>query len=1701
MHFNTGFASTILIIIIVIHSTIYITYYVVDNEKPIYKKYLPKAWFTLKDRDHDYISDKLLNNQNKIVRAIIVFSTRISSYHLKLIQTLGGKIIGGPWRNVLNGIAIEIPRNNLQSLKEALIRTDYDLDGYSDLLFIEEDTRMTPDLHYATRQVNIRPRIWNLGFKGKYVTIALIDTGINVNAPGINRSKIIYSYNATLTGVDPLRDELDHGTHVASVIIGENNGSNGNLILSKGPFNISNTENQDYITILPTPIPVYSMGELKVKVYIAPYNNSYSYEAYLYKTINYENVLEAIKNNDLEYVCSNSSWKINHISDPDGNLYVNAETLLTYNVTSKDDHGNYVIGLRHNSSNIYLWFNASVPSIISRDKYPISTGVAPEANIAIFRVADKQGKIYLSYVLNALDEISRVKDIYNISVVSISLSSTIYSASMEEATKNIVEQGIVIVSSTGNYGVREGLNATGIYPASFPWVISVGAVNGFNNITYYTTIGGYSSIYNVSKPDLLAPGGDYDHMIYTSDSNNEGDTPFYSMANKNISIIDTEPLDYEASMGTSISAPMVAGVAAILISILRSTNTSSNLSLWDRIVEDYGIGASMLIKEIIESSCYETYPLIRTLNGTVSYDLVRNQYSPSLDHGLKDIYEGFGVLDAYAAVNYTVMLRDYLLYLYGLRNSYTYDYSLNKDNVPAIIYSGNLRNGIIYNITKYFMKEDILFGNSVVGIPVHFERFTLKINEHELVSRFGVRITSYSNDPVKTNLDADIYLLNTNSWDAQLLNHTVDGYGVLDKITYIVPPPTESINNHIYYVAVKRATEDSFGGRFKLVIGPGLTAKFVNGSYVWINSTAASSPNIAKYGLIIIYYRNSTGVYLYKQVITTTTNLNGYAHVSRHVNIINGNYSLQDDWQWFVSIIYTRDPRDLHNISQENIVEGPVYVKVPIGEPVKLYLSGPQMVMNNESFRITATLFLNDTGQPLIHKQILFYESSDRMNWTYIGSSITDSNGSAEIILSKPINGIYYYIAVYPGDNISQYTISNNILQVRVYGVTALYINVSKTSFYTIEPINISIKLFLKNRGIPVSGERIDVWLSSDNGVTWHKIFSGTTDQNGYLNYTYIFLSNGAYLLKANYSGSFKKLLFNAESNIISLSIYRTPTHIETETNSTDVKVYEAVVFTIGLNYTYNGMVGPVRNAKVYLELYNTTRNSWTIVNMTNTDSNGYASLIYRFTSNETYIFRVRYEGNATFIQTVTNTIIIHVKKLNTHIIIINKPISGVTKKPIHISAKLVDENNRPIGNSLIWLEKLVNNTWIKISHNTTDENGIVYLSWIEDKSGIYNYRLLFEGKDHVYNPSMNNFSLTIALTSTKLSLASNRSEAYVNSILTLVAYLYSNKASIRQATIYLQKQINNTWITVEKNITDTRGRTIFKIYEPYAGNYTYRAIYYGNITFSGAISNYVEIRIIPVKTFLLLEAPKNAYVKEKILVRARLNTLLPYIESLAQQCIELWISMNGVNWSKLAVNYTDQYGIAYFYISLNNSGTYLLKAKYSAPGKDSYRQIYSDAYSDTVLLRVSKIQTLLLLLTNTTKVGKYETILLTARLVDYKLSPIANATIDFYIINNNKLVYIGSAITNSTGYAVLTITYSFAETTTFIAAFNGTSEYQKALSNYVKVKYLEENINSNNIFAQNNLLLLIFFLIIPLITILIYVLRRRSTLWEEPKY
>ncbi len=114
-------------------------------------------------------------------------------------------------------------------------------------------------------------------------------------------------------------------------------------------------------------------------------------------------------------------------------------------------------------------------------------------------------------------------------VINISAGGSNYSTSLETAVTYAVERGVVVVCSAGNDGT-----VTPHYPAAYdiPGVISVGSSTENDQKCWFSNYGDWV--------DVSAPG----QQILTTFFDNE----------------------YGATQGTSFSAPMVSGVAALLVS-------------------------------------------------------------------------------------------------------------------------------------------------------------------------------------------------------------------------------------------------------------------------------------------------------------------------------------------------------------------------------------------------------------------------------------------------------------------------------------------------------------------------------------------------------------------------------------------------------------------------------------------------------------------------------------------------------------------------------------------------------------------------------------------------------------------------------------------------------------------------------------------------------------------------------------------------------------------------------------------------------------------------------------------------------------------------------------------------------------------------------------------------------------------------------
>jgi serine protease AprX len=196
-------------------------------------------------------------------------------------------------------------------------------------------------------------------------------------------------------------------------------------------------------------------------------------------------------------------------------------------------------------------------------------GVAPGASLVSVRVLDGDGRGQTSDVIAGLEWVVANKDVYGIRVLNISLGHAIFEPLAQDPLVQAVEAawnaGIVVVCSAGNAG-RNG-NGTVTSPCNSPKVITVGAINDHNTedpsddgVTTFSSRGP-TRFDLLAKPDLLAPGN---RIVSLRSAGSTLDTLFPERRRAGD---PDQPalLEYYEMSGTSMSSPIVAGAAALML--------------------------------------------------------------------------------------------------------------------------------------------------------------------------------------------------------------------------------------------------------------------------------------------------------------------------------------------------------------------------------------------------------------------------------------------------------------------------------------------------------------------------------------------------------------------------------------------------------------------------------------------------------------------------------------------------------------------------------------------------------------------------------------------------------------------------------------------------------------------------------------------------------------------------------------------------------------------------------------------------------------------------------------------------------------------------------------------------------------------------------------------------------------------------------
>lgn len=185
-------------------------------------------------------------------------------------------------------------------------------------------------------------------------------------------------------------------------------------------------------------------------------------------------------------------------------------------------------------------------------------GVAPKSNLINVKVSDNKGAATILSVVEGLQWVNDLRDVLHIRVVNISLNATVSDSYINDPLDAAVEvlwfNKVVVVTSAGNNG-KEAVYA----PANDPFAITVGAVDDKGTTSLSDDVMASFSAFgptkdSISKPDLVAPGTNIVSVL---------GSPAEELALAHPGNVVNN--HYFRMSGTSVAAPMVTGVVALLL--------------------------------------------------------------------------------------------------------------------------------------------------------------------------------------------------------------------------------------------------------------------------------------------------------------------------------------------------------------------------------------------------------------------------------------------------------------------------------------------------------------------------------------------------------------------------------------------------------------------------------------------------------------------------------------------------------------------------------------------------------------------------------------------------------------------------------------------------------------------------------------------------------------------------------------------------------------------------------------------------------------------------------------------------------------------------------------------------------------------------------------------------------------------------------
>ena len=554
------------------------------------------------DRDGNLIVDRIEASVAKLafarapdekLRVEVVLYEPCREADLDTFRALGGKVFH-TFEAVSHGFSGEIPAGAVADLAGALRRGGR-------LCVIADDPEGRGALDVSARQARARtPEVWGAGHVGSSnTTIAILDTGIDDSHVDFSGRIAAGWTDTTSEGYASAVDYHGHGSHVAGIAAGSG-------------AHFDSTWPGGYVSTT-------------MSGFLPPNNNSGWFDVVEVKkaAVNALQILLLwVGGGTGEINARDPSWAwMTWRQSSDGSVSYG------YTTASAGIYRPYFGNVSGAGGKAYRAVVA-VDYLPVGDGYSLFRGMAPGSKLLGVKVLKDDKSGFSTDWGEGLDWCVTNRDTYKIRVVNLSLGLDFgdTEASLDTKVENAVRNGIVVVCAAMNEFGKYTIPS----PANAPKAIAVGAINDEGAMTNYSSNGTTGQ----GKPDVVACGGSaVAGTRITSVETNDGEA-------QGLIENDSSDDDYANMQGTSMATPHVSGLAALLIDAQEKGGDP-----WS-----YTEAEVLGIKNIILMTATETNKTgeLKWNDGNAPTEPSGND--PTLDRGGRDRVEGFGKINADAAV-------------------------------------------------------------------------------------------------------------------------------------------------------------------------------------------------------------------------------------------------------------------------------------------------------------------------------------------------------------------------------------------------------------------------------------------------------------------------------------------------------------------------------------------------------------------------------------------------------------------------------------------------------------------------------------------------------------------------------------------------------------------------------------------------------------------------------------------------------------------------------------------------------------------------------------------------------------------------------------------------------------------------------------------------------------------------------------------